>query len=245
MRLYRADLHIHTCLSACAELDMTPSKIVKCARENGLDIIAITDHNSGENFPACKNVAGDSGPFIIPGMEVTTSEEIHTIGLFEDYDDLLEFQKIVYKNLRDGEFDGKYGYQLVVNERDEILSFSKKMLISATTLTIKEVVNLIHDYGGIVIASHIDKEVFSVISQLGFIPNDIDFDALEISPHMEMEKAIMVFREYSWIPFVKSSDAHHLKDIGRCTTGFLLEKPSFKELKMAIKKIEGRKIIYG
>ncbi len=245
MRLYRADLHIHTCLSACAELDMTPSKILRCARERGLDIVAITDHNSGENFPACKNAGGSSGPLIIPGMEVATLEEVHVIGLFESYEDLFEFQKIVYKNLKDGEFDGRYGYQLVVNEKDEILSFSKKMLISATNITIKEVVNFIHDYRGIAIASHIDKEVFSVMSQLGFIPGDIDFDALEISPNMEIEKAMMVFREYSEIPFIKSSDAHHLKDIGRCTTGFLLEEPSFKELKMAIKKIDGRKIIHG
>lgn len=245
MRPYKADLHIHTCLSACAELDMTPSKIVKRAKEIGLEIIAITDHNSGENIPACEKVAGLSGPFIIPGMEVTSVEEIHTIGLFEDYKTLHEFQKIVYRNLRDGEFDKRYGYQVIVNEKDEILSFSKRMLISATNLTIKEVVELIHKYGGIAIASHIDKEVFSVISQIGFIPDDIRFDAIEISPHMEIEEAKKAFHKYSGISFIKSSDAHQLKDIGRCTTTLLMEELNFTELKKAIMKREERNIIYG
>jgi len=85
VKTFRADLHIHTCLSACAELDMTPPKIIRKAREKGLQIIAITDHNSAENIPAF-NALKYEDIKVFAGMEITTSEEVHVLALFEDYE---------------------------------------------------------------------------------------------------------------------------------------------------------------
>lgn len=240
MNIFRSDLHIHTCLSACAELDMTPPKIIKKARGSGLQIIAITDHNSAENIPAFYSISEDIT--VLAGMEITTSEEVHILAIFDSYEDIKPLQEVIYSSLQGAEFDGKLGYQLVVNEREEILSFSKRPLIGATGLSTREVVNLIHKFNGLAIASHIDKEVFSIISQLGFIPPDIEPDALEISCHISMEEAKKRFSNLG-LPLIQSSDSHHLKDIGRAFTEFLIESPSVEELRLAFREQKGRRII--
>lgn len=240
MNIYRSDLHIHTCLSACAELDMTPPKITKQARERGLQIIAITDHNSAENIPPFYSTS--EGITVLAGMEITTSEEVHILALFDSHEEIKPLQEIIYSSLQGPEFDEKFGYQLVVNEKEEILSFSKRPLIGATGLNTKEVVNLIHKFHGLAIASHIDKEVFSIISQLGFIPPDIKIDALEISCHMSLEEAKKRFSALG-LPLIQSSDSHHLKDIGKSFTGFLIERPAIEELRLALRGQKGRRII--
>lgn len=237
-----ADLHIHTCLSPCAELDMTPLRIIDSAVKKGLDIIAISDHNSAENIEISMKIAMDRGIKLLPAMEVTSYEEAHVIALFDSIDNIMGFQEIIYRNLPDGANDEKLqGYQLIVNENDEIIRFNKRLLFIATMLSIKELVNVIHSLGGLAVASHIDKEVFSVISQLGFIPPDINFDALEISYNTKKQKAENLFSEYKSIPWITSSDAHHLRDIGRNPTLFFLEDASFEEIQkafMGLRKIE-------
>ncbi|OGW18972.1 MAG: hypothetical protein A2077_03875 [Nitrospirae bacterium GWC2_46_6] len=231
-----ADLHVHTCLSPCAELDMTPRRIIDAAMEKGIDIIAVSDHNSAENAEIAMRIAEDKGITVLPAMEVTSCEEAHVIAVFDTIEKISAFQEIVYKNLPDGINDERLrGYQLVVNEKDEILSFNKRLLFNATFFSLKDLVDVIHNYGGLAVASHIDREFFSVMSQFGFIPEDIRFDALEISYNTKKDRADAVFgryRSYSWIT---SSDAHHLSDIGRRTTSFFLERPSFEEIKRALK----------
>ncbi len=219
---------------------MTPPKIIKQARDSGLQIIAITDHNSAENLPAFYSISG--GITVFAGMEITTSEEVHILAIFNSYEEIKPLQEIIYRSLQGPEFDGRLGYQLIVNEKEEILSFSKRPLIGATGLSTREVVNLIHKFNGLAIASHIDKEVFSIISQLGFIPPDIKPDALEISCHMGMEEAKRRFSDLG-LPIIQSSDSHHLKDIGRAYTGFLIERPAVEELRLALRGESGRKII--
>ncbi len=231
---------MHTCLSACAELDMTPPKIIKQARDSGLQIIAITDHNSAENIPAFYSIS--EGITVLAGMEITTSEEVHILAIFDSYEEIKPLQEVIYSSLQGPEFDGKLGYQLIVNEKEEILSFSKRPLIGATGLNAREVVNLIHKFNGLAIASHIDKEVFSIISQLGFVPPDIKFDALEISIHMRMEEAKQRFSDLR-LPLIQSSDSHHLKDVGRVFTEFLIERPAIEELRLALRGENGRRII--
>lgn len=235
-----ADLHIHSCLSPCAELDMTPKRIIDTAVKKGLNIIAIADHNSAENIETALTVAQHSGITVLPAMEITSFEEAHVLAVFDSVEKALKMQKIVYENLPDGLLYGKndfrkWGYQLVVNEKDEITEFNRMVLFSAVRLSLNEIMGKIHDIGGLAIASHIDREVFSVISQLGFIPEDIRFDALEFSYNTKREQAEAMFGDYMTTPWITASDAHHLEHIGRRTTSFFLEEPSFEEIAIAFK----------
>lgn len=241
MNIFRTDLHIHTCLSACAELDMTPPKIIQKAKDSGLQIIAITDHNSAENVPAVKRASG--GEIVVfAGMEITTSEEVHILAIFESYEKIKPLQEIIYNSLQGPEFDERSGYQLIVNEKEEILSFSKRPLIGATSLSTKEVITLTHRFNGIAIASHIDKEVFSLVSQLGFVPEDLGLDGLEISVHRSNQESKKRFGQIN-LPLLRSSDSHHLHEIGRSYSEFLIESPTFDELRLALKGKRGRRIL--
>ncbi|MEW6739085.1 MAG: PHP domain-containing protein [Nitrospirota bacterium] len=236
MKRFIADLHIHTCLSPCAELDMTPLRIIDAAVKKGLDVIAISDHNSAENAGIAMKIAQEKGIKVLPAMEVTSYEEAHVLAIFDSIEKVMGMQEIVYKNLPDGINDERLsGYQVVVNESDEVLGFNKRILFGATGLSLNALVDAIHSFGGIAVASHIDKEIFSVVSQLGFIPDDIAFDALEISYNTKRQRAESVFGVYKSIPWITSSDAHHLNDIGRRTTSFFLEELFFEEIKKAFK----------
>ncbi len=242
LKEFKADLHIHTCLSPCAELDMTPSFIVKTALEKGLDIIAITDHNSAENVPAARNSAAESGLTVLAGMEIASSEEAHILALFED-ERIEELQEIIYNNMPTGiNDDARFGEQIVVNEIDEVLRFNKRILIAATNMTAESILNTIHDLGGLAVASHIDKDVFSIISQLGFIPDNMKFDALEMSPHVTREQANMLFKSYNSFAWISSSDAHYPSDIGKRTSSFHINSPTIAEIKLAMHNIDGRRV---
>jgi DNA polymerase III alpha subunit len=190
LKEFKADLHIHTCLSPCSDLRMTPSAIAKSASEKGLDIIAVTDHNSAENVPAVKKTGKNNGVTVLAGMEVTSKEEVHVLALFERYEEVQKLQEIIYAKLQPGENDEReFGEQVVVNEHNEVLSFNTRLLIGATDLSLKSIVDIIHSFGGLSIASHIDREAYGVVSQLGFIPGDVQFDALEMSPRIDRKKA--------------------------------------------------------
>ncbi|MCX8070000.1 MAG: PHP domain-containing protein, partial [Thermodesulfovibrionales bacterium] len=165
MRPYKADLHIHSCLSACADLDITPTSIVKRAKELGLDIIAIADHNSAENLITASKIANKEGILLLPAMEITSQEEAHILALFDSIETAIQMQNIIYDSLPDIEpIDFAPIYQVVVNEDDEVIDISDRMLFGASSLSVKEIVDKIHNLNGIAIASHIDREIFSIIS---------------------------------------------------------------------------------
>lgn len=186
----------------CAELSMTPSGIGERAASLGINIIAICDHNSVENVAVTKNLAREKGITVIAGMEITLAEEVHVLGLFSDMENALKMQEIVYKNLQTGENNEKsFGMQVVVNENNEVLGFNKRLLIGSTRLTVNKVVELIHSLNGIAAASHIDRDVLGIIGQLGFIPPEIEFDALEISGMMRLDEALEKFKSYRHIPW--------------------------------------------
>lgn len=243
MKRFTADLHIHTCLSACAEPDMTPRRIVEQALGKGLDLIAVTDHNSAENAAVAMKLGAGRGITVLPGLELTSAEEAHVLGLFGSLEQALAMQELVYRELPPGVNDERaIGYQLVVNEDDEILEFNKRLFFAAAGLPVKELVAAIHSLGGLAVASHIDREYFSVLSQLGFIAPDLAFDALEISYTTGKAAALSRFGEYCGFPWITSSDAHRLEDIGRRATSFVLEEASFSELCLALKG--GREITW-
>ncbi len=245
MRAFKADLHIHTCLSPCAELEMSPLAVVTTAAECGLDIIAITDHNSAENFIAAQKAAENTDLTVLAGMEIASSEEAHILAYFDTAEGIMRLQDIIYENLFPGENDEKmYGEQIVVNEMDEVICFNNRLLIGATMLPAQEIIDTIHSLGGLSVASHIDKEAFSIISQLGFITEDMNFDALEISPNTERESAEESFGMYNALTWISSSDAHYIADIGKRRTSFYMNEPTIIEMAMAFKNIDGRKVVW-
>ena len=236
-RLLKIDLHVHTCLSPCATLDMTPRKIVAEALRKGIEIIAITDHNSVENASAVMKSARKCDLTVIPGIEVTTSEEVHIIGLFEEMVQAREMQRLVYENLQEGTNDEDlFGIQVVANEFDEVERINSRLLIGATALPVHEVVNAIHGLNGLAVAAHIDRERFGIIGQLGFIPDDLELDAVEISWRLSLEEARSRFRDYERFGFIHSSDAHDLEEIGKGAGHLLTEGIHMGDLRRAFKK---------
>ncbi len=244
LKEYRADLHIHTILSPCTELtEMSPRAIVGKAHQIGLDFIAICDHNSCENVIPARKISLDVGLAVLAGIEIASKEEVHTLGLFDSEDEALKVQEIVYNNLPGENDEETFGYQVIVNEKDEVLEFNKKLLIGATTLTLEKIVELIHSFNGLAVAAHIDREGFSIIGQLGFIPPGLPLDALEISPRTSVEEAKSRFPQCNDYPIITSSDAHYLDDIGKSSTTFLMEEVSVREIKLALMSEKGRKVL--
>ena len=240
-----ADLHIHTCLSPCAELSMTPRGIVGKAASLGINIIAVCDHNSADNVSVTRDLARKKGILVIPGMEINTSEDVHVLGLFGDIEEVSKMQGIIYENLQPGENDeDTFGMQVVVNEVDEVLGFNKRLLIGATNLSVDKVVDLIHSFDGLAVASHIDRDGYGIIGQLGFIPAELRFDALELSRRIRSDEARIQFASYRYLPWISSSDAHRLEDIGKRTTSLFMYHSTFEELRLALKGAGGRKVIF-
>ena len=239
IKKFKADMHIHTCLSPCADLEMSPKNIVKEAKKKGLDIIGICDHNSAENFPAVEKSGNKEGIKVIGGIEITSREEVHVLALFGNERDLFFMQEAIYSNLHGINDENRYGLQVVVNENDEVLSFNNKLLIGATEMSIEEVVELTHQFNGIAIAAHVDREGFSIIANLGFIPERLELDALEI---VEPSKRDKINTGKNFV-FITSSDAHFINDIGKRYTCFLMKESTFEEIRKCFSGENGRKVM--
>jgi len=245
LKEYKADLHIHSCLSPCGDLDMTPRNIVTKAMASGIDLIAISDHNASENIAATIKLAEATQLSVLAGMEVTSSEEVHILALFENLDSIRQFQKIIYENLFSVEIDQRMIHeQVVVNEKDEVEGFNEFPLLGASLLSLEEIVEKIHRLDGLAIASDVDKESFSIFAHLGFIPDNLQLDGLEISPFSNIENVREKFPDCYRFPLVTFSDAHFLKDLGSRSTNFFIEKPTIPELRMALQNDRGRKVGY-
>lgn len=235
-KLIKVDVHLHTCLSPCADISQSPKRVVEKAYEKGLDIIFITDHNTMANTEAAINAAKMYDNIkVYPGMEITTSEEIHTLALFGNTEDAYHVQEIINKNLPDAYYEKEISEQILANENDEVEGYYDKSLLSAVDMSIDEILELIHKNNGLAIAAHIDRPSFSVISQFGFIPDNCGFDALEISPNMNMESAKEYYKDYcEKYKFVKGSDSHSLNLIGSTYTEICGKENTFAEFRRFI-----------
>lgn len=227
--IVKADIHVHTCLSPCADIRQSPKRVIEKAYKEGLNLIFITDHNSSENCEAAIKVSRKYKDLMVyPGLEITSREEVHTLALFENLNDALSVQKFIYGFLPDTNNRVEFENQIIANEFDEVEGFLKKSLFSAVNLRIENIIEQIHLNKGIAIAAHIDRESFSVISQLGFIPEDLSFDALEISPNLSIENAKAKFPECSKrFKFLKGSDSHYLNQLGNPFTEYEAQDNSF------------------
>jgi histidinol phosphatase-like PHP family hydrolase len=243
--VFMVDTHIHTCLSPCAELDMHPSAIVDAAFRAGLDFIAVCDHNSAENAAAVQRAGRAAGVAVIPGMEITSSEEVHILGLMPDLAAAMELQSMVYRSLPGRNDEKMFGMQVVANEFEEVLGFNEHLLSGATTLNLDRVVASIHGVGGLAVAAHVDREGFGIIGQLGFIPRDLPLDAIEVSQRTPLPAARASFVPNEEWPIICASDAHDPKDVARAATFVLMEEATLAELRRALTGEGGRAILGG
>ncbi len=243
MNRYRADLHVHTVLSPCGDLEMSPVNIVSIAARKGIDILGITDHNSTKHVALIKKLAEKEGIFVIGGAEVTTREEIHCLALFENNDSLVKFQQFLDAHLADVKNKPDiFGHQVVVNAEDIILEEEEKLLISATSKSLDEVQQFVHQLDGLFIPAHIDRPSYSMFSQLGFIPPDLKADALEISKQVSEEEMRSKHPELHDFTLIGCSDAHYPEQIGSRTSIFEMQHRSLSEIRKALAGEEGRKV---
>jgi 3',5'-nucleoside bisphosphate phosphatase len=242
MKTFRADLHIHTTLSPCGDLDMDPVNIVSEAAKKGLDIIGITDHNSTRHCTLITQLAAKKGIYVMQGAEVTTKEEVHCLVFFEKNEALNKFQEYLDKWLPDiPNVPELFGYQVQVDENGIIVFEETRLLVNAIDKSLAEVESYVHSLNGLFIPAHIDRMKNSIYSQLGFLPDDFKADALEISRRSSLDEFSKVHPEILKFPLVRSSDAHLPETIGMAVTSFLLEELSFKEISLALRGKKGRK----
>jgi len=211
------DFHLHSALSPCGDNDMTPNNIVNMAAISGLDAIALSDHNSIKNVESAMKVGKKCGVSVIPGMEVETEEEVHILTLYPDLDSAKEASKYVYDalpNIKNRE--DIFGEQLIMDENDEIIGKEEKMLISPTALSIARLFDIVKGVGGLFIPAHIDRHSYSILTNLGFMPDDLDIKIVEISKNTEDVKAFLDGRpELLKYKVLRNSDAHYLEHISQ------------------------------
>ena len=213
MNRYYYDLHIHSCLSPCGDDDNTPNNIAGMASLCGLNIVALTDHNTCDNCPAFFEAARRYGIIPIAGMELTTSEDIHVVCLFETLESAMAFSqkvksfRIPYKNRPD-----IFGSQLILDGQDNIIGEEENLLINATLISIEEVPALVGEFNGICYPAHIDRQSNGIISILGTFPNSPHFNCVELYDNQKCEEYIQKYNLHDK-KIIISSDTHNLCDM--------------------------------
>lgn len=241
MKKFRADLHIHTLLSPCASLEMTPQTIVNRARAGSLDIIGITDHNSTRHGLLVKKFAEKEGIFTLTGAEITTREEVHCLTFFEFPEQLSVFQEFIDENItRIPNSEGYFGYQPIIDEDENILELVPYFLPAALKQGIDKIQKLVNELNGIFIPAHVDRTVNGILSQLGFIPPSLKYDALGLSRHGSEKHVKEQYVLQNKTTFIRNSDAHYPEQIGEIYTLFNMEELNFSEIKKALNQEDNR-----
>ena len=245
LHIFNADLHIHTLLSPCGDLNSTPEMIVETALQKGLDIIGITDHNSTRHCRLAEHYSHNRDIFVMCGAEVTTKEDAHCLCFFETHETLDIFQQFLEERLPDIPNNPDYfGDQVQIDEEENIIYEEPRLLTSGLNVEIDEISSKVKSLGGLFIPAHIDKQMNSVISQLGYIPPDIEYDAVELSEHGNKEKILQQHPYLKKKSFIRSSDAHFLEKIGNVSCQFEIATRSFQEIKKALHNEDGRRVFW-
>ena len=243
MNRYYYDLHIHSCLSPCADNDMTPNNIAGMAVLNGLHIVALTDHNSAKNCPAFFTAAKKQGIVPVAGMELTTSEDIHAVCLFEQLEDALRFDEYIQsqRTLIPNRTD-IFGDQLLTDENDEIVGTEPHFLSNATAVSIEEAPALVERFGGVCYPAHIDREANGIIATLGTFPETLDCRCAELRDAEKQQELEARFPVLKSKQIIISSDAHYLWDIRDKSAFFELDDEPYSSEKIRhelFKKLRG------
>lgn len=208
------DLHLHSCLSPCGDADMTPGNIVAMSALKGLDVIALTDHNSSRNCPAILEIAKDFDITVLPGMELTTAEEVHVVCLFPTLELAMAADTYVYQHLMAfPNNEAIFGAQHICDASDQIIDSVPNLLINSTSITFDEVYDFVSKYHGLMMPAHIDKGSNSLLSNLGFVPPDSQFTCVEVKDMGRLHHLQQTNPYLNDCHILCSSDAHYLEDI--------------------------------
>jgi PHP family Zn ribbon phosphoesterase len=243
LKPFLADLHIHTVLSACAEVEMIPPLITERAQRLGLGLIAITDHNACYNAAAVMKAAAGTGLHVLPGMELQTVEEVHMLCLFDTVAQCQKWQDEVCQKLPPLQNKEEvFGSQFVVDATGEWIRTEGRLLATSTEMTLEEVAIKVHLLGGVVIPAHVDRPTFSLFSNLGFLPDHLRVDAMEVTSRFAPEAGLRQWPELRAASLVIGGDAHRLSEIQNRTL-FKIASPAIQEISLAFRGEQGRKVV--
>lgn len=223
MNRYYYDLHVHSCLSPCGDDDMTPNNIAGMAAIKGLQIVALTDHNTTKNCRAFYAAARKNGIIPIAGMEMTTAEDVHLVCLFptleaaEAFDAAYQQYRVLYKNRPE-----IFGEQPILDENDEKIGEEKNLLLNASTLSIDDAYALLAEYGAVVFPAHIDRDENGIIAALGWLPETPHFACVEFRDNANVENYTKMYNLDGKL-ILTDSDAHYLWDINEADNYLELE----------------------
>jgi len=241
LRPFLADLHIHTVLSGCAEVEMIPPLIIRQAKRLGLSLIGITDHNACHDVEAMIQASEGTGIHVLPGMELQSREEVHLLCLFDTFLQCQQWQEEVSKNLPPLSNKEAFGAQFVVNPLGEWIRTEERLLAMSTNMGLEEVVREVHSMGGMVIPAHVDRPSFSLLSNLGMVPDSLEADALEVTPRFIPSIGMQRWPQLKDWCMIVNGDAHRLQEIQN-RTQFTLAAAEVREINLAFKGEAGRKV---
>jgi len=222
---------------------MSPTAIVERALSRGLDMIAISDHNTTRQVKVTQKVGREKGLFVLGGVEVTSQEEAHCLCFFKNDEQLDAMQEFLDEHLPPIPNDeDRFGYQLIVDENEEIVGEEEYHLLNAIDVDIDGIYDKVHSIGGLFIPAHVNKGTTSLTSQLGFIPPDLRADGLEINKFITRDEIVKKFAYLKRFNFITDSDAHFINNVGDVYNVIYMEHRSFDEFAMAIRGEEGRYI---
>ena len=239
---FRADLHVHTVLSPCAELEMIPPLIVQEALDRGIQIIAITDHNATANIQAVQQAAQGTDLIILPGMELQTREEVHVLCLFDTLEQAYALQAEVDRLLPPLANDpDHFGMQLVVDATGEFLRQEERLLLTSADLSLDEAFSIVQNLGGLFIPAHINRKAYGLIEVLGLLPDNLPIEALEISRHIKPAEVPLRFPQVKGLPLIQNGDVHRLDEfLG--VTQLHIGEVTVSEFRLAIHAQAGRSL---
>jgi len=219
---------------------MIPPLIVEQALDVGIQLIAITDHNSSLNFKSVKKAAENTTLKVLPGMELQTREDVHVLCLFDSVDQIHTLQMAVDERLPDLKNQPDHlGEQFIVSETGEFLGREERLLLNSTTLSMTEAFSLVESLGGLFIPAHVNRKAFGLIESLGFVPQDITVPAVEISRHLTPAESLHLFPQLANYPIIQNGDVHRLDEfLGNLW--FDIYEPTIPEIKKALKYQNGR-----
>ena len=240
MKRLRAELHVHTVLSPCAEVEMIPPLIVQEALSRGIELIAITDHNASANVPAVQAAAAGRGLVVLPGMELQTKEEVHVLCLFDRLAQLAAWQSVVDRLLPALENRPDFfGEQFVVDETGEFIRREERLLLNSVDITFEQTIIQVNALGGLAIPAHVDRPAFGLLANLGLVPEDAPVEAVEVSRHVPPAEAVQRFPQLQGYPILQGGDAHRLDELLGANE-FSVQEPTLAEIRLALHGQAGR-----